>query len=40
MFQRLVRALIGTSNDRIVKRYQARVPAINALEPQMAALSD
>ncbi|MGG5821233.1 preprotein translocase subunit SecA [Falsiroseomonas sp. HW251] len=40
MFQRLIRAFIGTSNDRVVKRYQARVPAINALEPQMAALSD
>ncbi|WP_237215292.1 preprotein translocase subunit SecA [Falsiroseomonas oryziterrae] len=40
MFQRLVRAFIGTSNDRAVKRYQARVPAINALEPKIAALSD
>jgi preprotein translocase subunit SecA len=40
MFQRLVRAFIGTSNDRALKRYQARVPAINALEQQIAALSD
>jgi preprotein translocase subunit SecA len=40
MFQRLVRAFIGTSNDRILKRYQSRVPAINALEPAMQALSD
>lgn len=40
MFQRLVRAFFGTSNDRQVKRYQARVPAINALEPSLAALSD
>jgi preprotein translocase subunit SecA len=40
MFQRLVRAFIGTSNDRSLKRYRARVPAINALEPQIAALSD
>jgi preprotein translocase subunit SecA len=40
MFQRLFRSILGTSNDRVVKRYQARVPAINALEPQMAALSD
>jgi preprotein translocase subunit SecA len=40
MFQRLVRAFIGTSNDRALKRYQARVPAINALEAQVAALSD
>jgi preprotein translocase subunit SecA len=40
MFQRLFRSIIGTSNDRLIKRYQARVPAINALEPQMEALSD
>jgi len=40
MFQRLVRAFIGTTNDRLVKRYQARVPAINALEPKLSALSD
>ena len=40
MFQRLVRAFLGTSNDRALKRYQARVPAINALEPRLAAMSD
>jgi preprotein translocase subunit SecA len=40
MFQRLVRAFLGTSNDRALKRYQGRVPAINALEPALAALSD
>jgi preprotein translocase subunit SecA len=40
MFQRLVRAFIGTSNDRSLKRYRGRVPAINALEPQLAALTD
>ena len=40
MFQRLFRAVIGTSNDRVIKRYQSRVPAISALESQMAALSD
>ncbi len=40
MFQRLVRAFIGTSNDRALKRYQSRVPAINAFEPALAALSD
>jgi preprotein translocase subunit SecA len=40
MFQRLVRAFLGTSNDRALKRYQARVPAINAFEPKLAALSD
>ena len=30
----------GTSNDRVVKGYQARVDAINALEPEIEALSD
>jgi preprotein translocase subunit SecA len=40
MFQRLVRAIFGTSNDRALKRYQARVPAISAFEPALAALSD
>jgi preprotein translocase subunit SecA len=40
MFQRLVRAFLGTSNDRALKRYQARVPAINALEARLGALSD
>ena len=40
MFARLAASLFGTSNDRALKRYQARVPAINALEPKMQALSD
>ncbi|UFN47919.1 preprotein translocase subunit SecA [Roseomonas sp. OT10] len=40
MFARLARAILGTSNDRALKRYQARVPAINALEPRIAALDD
>ncbi len=40
MFVRLARAIFGTSNDRLLKGYRARVPAINALEPAMAALSD
>ncbi|MBP0462689.1 preprotein translocase subunit SecA [Roseomonas sp. PWR1] len=40
MFARLAAALFGTSNDRALKRYQSRVPAINALEPKMQALSD
>ncbi|CAH0263328.1 preprotein translocase subunit SecA [Roseomonas sp. CECT 9278] len=40
MFARLAAAIFGTSNDRALKRYQARVPAINALEPQMQALTD
>ncbi len=40
MFARLAAAIFGTSNDRSLKRYQGRVPAINALEPAMQALSD
>jgi len=35
-FQRL----FGSTNDRKVKAFQARVAKINALEPQMQALSD
>ena len=33
-------AIFGSANDRRVKRYQPKVDAINALEPQMAKLSD
>ncbi|MBY0329429.1 MAG: preprotein translocase subunit SecA [Acetobacteraceae bacterium] len=40
MFARIARAIFGTSNDRTLKRFQARVPEINALEPVLAALSD
>ncbi|MCS6921111.1 MAG: preprotein translocase subunit SecA [Elioraea sp.] len=40
MFARLARAILGTQNDRALKAYRKRVPAINALEPKMAALSD
>jgi len=32
--------VFGSSNDRKVKQYQARVDAINALEPELAALGD
>ena len=32
--------LFGTANDRKVKAVQKRVEAVNALEPEMAALSD
>ena len=32
--------IFGTSNDRKVKTYRPRVEAINALEPEIAALSD
>jgi preprotein translocase subunit SecA len=40
MFSRLARAIFGTSNDREIKRYQARVPAISAHEAALEALSD
>ncbi len=32
--------IFGTSNDRRLKRYDANVDAINALEPELEALSD
>jgi len=40
MFSTIARAIFGSANDRSLKSYQRRVPAINALEPAMAALSD
>ncbi len=36
----LAKKIFGSSNDRKVKTLTSRVPAINALEPQFAALSD
>ena len=40
MLASIARALFGSSNDRSLKGYQRRVPAINALEDAMKALSD
>ena len=40
MFATIARAIFGSANDRSLKAYQRRVPAINALEPAMEALSD
>ena len=40
MFATIARAIFGTANDRSLKAYQRRVPQINALEPEMEALSD
>ncbi|WP_029042373.1 preprotein translocase subunit SecA [Cucumibacter marinus] len=34
------RKLFGSANDRRIKRYQPKVDAINALEPELEALSD
>ena len=40
MLASIARAIFGSSNDRFLKGYQRRVPAINALEDGMKALSD
>jgi preprotein translocase subunit SecA len=40
MIGAVARKLFGSSNDRRIRTYRARVDAINALEPEIAALSD
>jgi preprotein translocase subunit SecA len=40
MIGALARKFFGSANDRRVKGYQSRVKAINALESEIAALSD
>jgi preprotein translocase subunit SecA len=40
MFDGFLRKLFGSANDRRIKNYRPRVDAINALEPELAALSD
>ncbi len=40
MLASIARAIFGSANDRSLKGYQRRVPAINALEDSMSALSD
>ncbi|MCS6996121.1 MAG: preprotein translocase subunit SecA [Casimicrobiaceae bacterium] len=40
MFDRLLKSIFGSRNDRLLKRYLARVSQINALEPAMRALDD
>ena len=40
MFATIARAVFGSANDRSLKGYQKRVPAINAHEPATAALTD
>src|SRR5215471_4832567 len=40
MIGALARKLFGSSNDRRVRKYQPRVDAINALEPEVEKLSD
>ena len=36
----LAKRIFGSSNDRILKPYYARIPRINALEPDFAKLTD
>jgi preprotein translocase subunit SecA len=40
MFNLIARKIFGTRNERLIKRMQPRVAAINALEPQVAVLND
>jgi preprotein translocase subunit SecA len=40
MIGALARKFFGSANDRRIKGYQSRVNAINALEPELAKLSD
>ena len=40
MFGAIAKALFGSENDRVLKRLQTHVDAINALEPQLENLSD
>ena len=40
MFQTLLTSIFGSRNSRLLKQYRRRVASINALEPQMEALSD
>jgi len=40
MLGAVARKLFGSANERRVRSYQPRVKAINALEPEVAALSD
>ena len=40
MFEGAFRKLFGSANERAIRAYAPRVDAINALEPEVAALSD
>ncbi len=40
MFGAVARKIFGSANDRRIRSYRPRVAAINALEPEIAALSD
>src|SRR5262245_13609803 len=40
MISTILRKIIGSRNDRLIKQYGRQVRAVNALEPQMEKLSD
>ncbi|MFN4063619.1 MAG: preprotein translocase subunit SecA, partial [Parazoarcus communis] len=40
MFSGLLKKIFGTRNDRLVRQYSQTVRRINALEPEVSALSD
>lgn len=40
MIKTLVGKIIGTRNDKLIKKYRKRVQSINALEPKYEAMSD
>ncbi|MCC7260627.1 MAG: preprotein translocase subunit SecA [Alphaproteobacteria bacterium] len=40
MLGALARKVFGTANDRIIRSYQKDIQAINAMEPELAALTD
>ena len=40
MLSRILKIIFGSRNDRLLKRYRVTVDKINALEPQIKALSD
>src|SRR5487761_2508668 len=40
MFSSLLKNIFGSRNERLIKQYMQKVRDINALEPQIAALSD
>ncbi len=40
MISSLLKNIFGSRNDRLIKQYMQKVQEINALEPQIAALSD
>src|SRR6476661_5638843 len=40
MFGALAKKVFGSANDRRLKTYKPKIAAINALEPEVSALSD